>query len=953
MSGGGGPNLDQPIIQDPIGTITGGGGGGGGGGGVDIGGIDINKAVEDAIKNLFGGDPLARIQQNLTPNFGQINQGLAGVGGKVTDLGTNVTNQFGNLTGQLENITGDITSGFQDLTGDVQGEAAKLGKKVDDLGVNLNQQFNTGFTSLTDQLTGGISGLQGQTAEVGKKVQDLGTNLNQQFNTGINTLTGNIEGLGGDLENLLKTNLEGTVASIGSGLGDLGKELGNIFGGITGSLGNLTQGLGLGNLFGSVSDILQTNLSGLQGSLGGLQDVFSSNLQGLQGSLGGALSGLQGELSGGLGALQGNLGNVLGQIGQLGGDLSGLLQSNLQGLQSEFGNLGTNIQSQIRGLQSALDASSLGDINQFLTGGGLESQLKDFLEKNTLDFRSLETFDQSDTGKALKAAAGLGLAGNLLGEGAGGLGALLGGAGLAGLLGVGGTGIPGLSDSDVAGLKDFLLGSGPSVEQFTKDTITGGQRDLFERIAGITPGGMLGANFQVPNQINLQQLQDTLSTSNFANLPTAQTQLPQFQGQFDRANLQGQGLGNIPQQASNIQTDFLSSLFPQGQQQQTALSNATSVYNQGLGQTPLNTFRSLQDVGAQTQQLDDFFTTNIQNPMLERFQEDILPGISRRFAGGNQFFGSERQRADDVARENLLDTLTQERSRLGFEQFGQARDRALQAAGAQAGAQTAAQQAQSQEALGRGGLALQDLLGRGGLILEQGLGTQGQRLQADQFGQQGAIAQGNQFLQALQANQQAEQLGRQSLLERAGLSQAQDRFNLESAIQRATGTQQAQTSLADLLFRGQQANQASQQGTNQLLGQILGIPQLENAFVSLPGQEGLLQGLLAGGSQALGAALPALLAASDERLKDNLVFADEQIEELLDNLTAYEYDYTEPEAHGEGKRVSVMAQDLEKSKLGKRMIQESSNGDKLVAYSIPMILAAQANLNKRLRKLGV
>lgn len=65
------------------------------------------------------------------------------------------------------------------------------------------------------------------------------------------------------------------------------------------------------------------------------------------------------------------------------------------------------------------------------------------------------------------------------------------------------------------------------------------------------------------------------------------------------------------------------------------------------------------------QDIDDFFTATVQDPLLEEFQEDILPNIQTRFAPA--FFGGERREAEARAREDLLDTLVRERARIGFE----------------------------------------------------------------------------------------------------------------------------------------------------------------------------------------------------------------------------------------------------------------------------------------------
>jgi hypothetical protein len=65
------------------------------------------------------------------------------------------------------------------------------------------------------------------------------------------------------------------------------------------------------------------------------------------------------------------------------------------------------------------------------------------------------------------------------------------------------------------------------------------------------------------------------------------------------------------------------------------------------------------------QSIEDYFKTNVQDPALRDFERDVLPAISRKFAG-NQFFTSERQKTDRDTREDLLTGLTKSRSELAY-----------------------------------------------------------------------------------------------------------------------------------------------------------------------------------------------------------------------------------------------------------------------------------------------
>jgi hypothetical protein len=79
------------------------------------------------------------------------------------------------------------------------------------------------------------------------------------------------------------------------------------------------------------------------------------------------------------------------------------------------------------------------------------------------------------------------------------------------------------------------------------------------------------------------------------------------------------------------------------------------------------------------------------------------------------------------------------------------------------------------------------------------------------------------------------------------------------------------------------------------------------------------------------------------------------VNDFMDALQAYRYRYKEPEKHGRGERIGVMAQDMEKSKLGDSLIVKDSKGLRHIDMDPqkfnPLVLASLADLNKRLRKV--
>lgn len=93
----------------------------------------------------------------------------------------------------------------------------------------------------------------------------------------------------------------------------------------------------------------------------------------------------------------------------------------------------------------------------------------------------------------------------------------------------------------------------------------------------------------------------------------------------------------------------------------------------------------------------------------------------------------------------------------------------------------------------------------------------------------------------------------------------------------------------------------------------------------------------------LGAGMTAL-AFSDERLKSNIApISKQDLSEMKRFLKAYAFNYKSKE-HGNGDWVGIMAQDLEKSKLGKTLVVENEQGHKMIDLKkvLSMFLATMA-----------
>ena len=91
---------------------------------------------------------------------------------------------------------------------------------------------------------------------------------------------------------------------------------------------------------------------------------------------------------------------------------------------------------------------------------------------------------------------------------------------------------------------------------------------------------------------------------------------------------------------------------------------------------------------------------------------------------------------------------------------------------------------------------------------------------------------------------------------------------------------------------------------------------------------------------------------SDKNLKTDIGDASSDVRDAMNELSPYAYRYKDEGLLGAGKHAGIMAQDLEKSKLGKQVVVETAKGK---AVSIPravgLVLASVADLNKRLAKV--
>jgi len=101
---------------------------------------------------------------------------------------------------------------------------------------------------------------------------------------------------------------------------------------------------------------------------------------------------------------------------------------------------------------------------------------------------------------------------------------------------------------------------------------------------------------------------------------------------------------------------------------------------QGVGATLQAANTALQRaLDPRGEDFEQFFQDAVFRPMMQQFQEDILPTLSNRFAASG-FHSSDRLRQEERATEDLLEALTGKRAELAFTARENALTRALQAA---------------------------------------------------------------------------------------------------------------------------------------------------------------------------------------------------------------------------------------------------------------------------------
>lgn len=275
------------------------------------------------------------------------------------------------------------------------------------------------------------------------------------------------------------------------------------------------------------------------------------------------------------------------------------------------------------------------------------------------------------------------------------------------------------------------------------------------------------------------------------------------------------------------------------------------------------------------------------------------------------------QQQRERGRASIISSLA---SQGGFNPAAQAAAmRAIGASEADIAGSTAIARAQEEQAALSRDLAARTTAAQGyGQIAELERAQQGTDLAAAQQAQSGLLS---------ATSAQAGLLGQEGQFI-AGADQ--QRAALFDAAQRAR-LQQEQQALAQMQFR---AGGATRPGVGEMIGSGLGLA-------------GGLATSIAGAAGAF----------SDERVKGNVSTSDSAVGKMLGALAPKKWRYKPGyEDGGAREHTGVMAQDLERSDLGRTMVRRDADGTRIVDYSPrtmgPIVLAALAHLSRRLDQKG-
>ena len=219
---------------------------------------------------------------------------------------------------------------------------------------------------------------------------------------------------------------------------------------------------------------------------------------------------------------------------------------------------------------------------------------------------------------------------------------------------------------------------------------------------------------------------------------------------------------------------------------------------------------------------------------------------------------------------------------------------------------------------------------------------------------------GNAGLQMAHAANNAANIG----LAGSGMAQQsamQDQTNAQGMLTQAAAQGRGQDVNVQLANMDAQLKQMGMDDATRLayLQQLTGMDAAQltagiQAMSAATSQQGILGPLIGAGAQVGGAALMPGAVASDERLKEDISDAGDEVDSMLDNLLPKAYVYKDQSKYGVGRRAGIMVQDLEKSKAGSALVVDLPDSDYKgfdINKALSAALASSARLNQRVREL--
>ena len=206
---------------------------------------------------------------------------------------------------------------------------------------------------------------------------------------------------------------------------------------------------------------------------------------------------------------------------------------------------------------------------------------------------------------------------------------------------------------------DFFVGTSPKFSVHPKSTLSPEQQKLLGPLSDVFGGRLTGiqeGTLQAPEfGGDLATQLDPSQVASLEGLTALASQISGAESPFAQAQEGLTGAQTALQEAT--QTPTAAGTFQGGD-----FSPFTGEFAGGEGDAG-EFLRKIFDQPATD--FDEFFRTNVQDPLLSQFQEDILPGISRS-QGPSGFFSGDRRALDQRAQDELLQQLTRSRSDLAF-----------------------------------------------------------------------------------------------------------------------------------------------------------------------------------------------------------------------------------------------------------------------------------------------